>query len=414
MNVESCCLCESTNLKRVVTLGDTGLANNLETTQDDSKDAKKYPLDLLICEDCHHVQLGEEVDPKILFSNYRYETGISQYFRTHFHHYAQDVLDKLSDEITGRKSVVDVGSNDCSLLDAFKGLGFKTIGVEPATNLVEKYKDTHDLINSFLTSSVAKDIVEKYGQTDVVTANNVFAHNRNLRSFVESVKILLKDEGLFFIEVQYLHNLIENGYFDMIYHEHTSYHHIKPLHLMMNDLGMKLVDAKNVSTHGGSIRLVFQKTDQDRVCDNELIRQDNIFDQDIRSSLKTLNTSIDSFKIEFENAINNLKNDYECIYGYAAPAKVVTLLSVFDEDITNNIDFIIDDSKLKQGKFLPGYGIQVIGTDQAVERLKNKRSVCIIFAWNVAKDIRKKISSSDLNPDIIVVPLPKLEIINGL
>ena len=128
---------------------------------------------------------------------------------------------------------------------------------------MEKYGNEYNLINSFLTDSIAKEVVSIHGEVDVVTANNVFAHNRNLRGFVESVKILLKDNGLFFIEVQYLSNLIKNGYFDMIYHEHTSYHHIKHLRLMMDSLGMKLIDAKNVSTHGGSIRLVFQKTNSD-------------------------------------------------------------------------------------------------------------------------------------------------------
>ena len=407
MNVTSCCLCNSSNLKKVVTLGSSGLANNLEPTKDASNNSKKYPLDLLFCNDCNHVQLGEEVDPKILFSNYRYETGISKYFRSHFKEYAEDVVSQVD---SNNPFVVDVGSNDCSLLGSLKDVGCKTIGIEPATNLVEKYGNEFNLINSFLTDSVAKEVVSIHGEVDVVTANNVFAHNRNLRGFVESVKILLKDNGLFFIEVQYLSNLIKNGYFDMVYHEHTSYHHIKPLRLMMDSLGMKLIDAKNVSTHGGSIRLVFQKTDSDIDFSNELVELDNIFDQDIISHLDSLNQSVEEFKIEFRKAINALSIDYDCIYGYAAPAKVVTLLSLFDEYLTGNIDFIIDDSKLKQGKYLPGYGIEIIGTDQAVERLKNTTNACIIFAWNVAEDIKKNILSSDLDPDIIVIPLPKLEI----
>ena len=404
MKVTKCCLCSSNNLDQVLVLGKSGLANNLENTKEDSEKSQKYPLELLLCNDCNHVQLSEEVDPEILFSNYGYETGISQVFRDHFRLYAESVLEKTSG------TVVDIGSNDCILLDAFKDLGFKTIGVEPAKNLVEKYKDNHILINSFIDQDVVNKIVNQYGKADVVTANNVFAHNRNLIEFASCVKSLLREDGLFIVEVQYLCDLVEKGLFDMIYHEHTSYHHIKPIRLMMEKLGMQLVDAQRVSTHGGSIRLTFQNTTQQNNFENDLVKTDNEFDLKIKDKISNLSQSINHFKESFKTTINDLKDKYDCIYGYAAPAKVVTLLSLFDKEIINSIDFITDDGKLKQDKFLPGYGIEIINTEKAVDRLKNKTSVCVIFAWNVAEDIIKKISLSDLNPNLVIVPLPKLEI----
>lgn len=407
MKVTNCCLCESAELETIVEVGVSGLSNNLEDSNENSLNSQKYPLDLFICCECNHVQLGEEVDPKIMFSNYTYETGISQYFRKHFKEYAAEVNERKEVE---NPVIVDIGSNDCILLDFLKEHNMITVGIEPAKNLVEKYKNNHDLYNSFLTESVVDEIVKKYGQVDFVTANNVFAHNRNLKSFAKNVKSLLKDGGLFYVEVQYLSDLVKNGYFDMIYHEHTSYHHIKPLRRMMESLEMNLVDAKQVSTHGGSIRFVFQKNGTKGFI-NDLIANDNSFDVKIRQSLKSLNTSIKKFKIDFEKTISDL-NKYDCIYGYAAPAKVVTLLSVLDKKTTDAIDFIIDDSKLKQNKFLPGYGIEIVGTEEAEKRLTDKRSVCIIFAWNVAEDIKKKIISSNLNPNLIIIPLPTLEIIN--
>lgn len=408
MKVTKCCLCSSNNLEKVLILGNSGLANNLENTKKDSEQSKKYPLELLLCNDCNHVQLSEEVDPELLFRNYGYETGISQYFREHFTSYAKSVSEKISG------TVIDIGSNDCILLDAFKELGFKTIGIEPAKNLVEKYKDNHNLVNAFIDIQVVKEIVDNYGKVDVVTANNVFAHNRNLIQFAKCVKTLLKENGLFFVEVQYLCDLVDKGLFDMIYHEHTSYHHIKPIRLMMESIGMQLIDAQKVSTHGGSIRLTFQNTDQPKYFKNDLTENDSKFDKEIKENLSKLSYSIKEFKTSFESTIKLLKSEYDCIYGYAAPAKVVTLLSLFDSDVIDSINFIIDDGKLKQNKFLPGYGIEIIGTEKSIDRLKNKSSVCIIFAWNVAEDIKKKIYSSNLNPNIIVVPLPKLEISNGL
>jgi len=407
MKVTECCLCKSTKLEKVLDLGSSGLANNLEVTKEYSIHSKKYPLELLICDDCNHIQLSEEVDPEILFSNYGYETGVSQIFRTHFNEYANRILSALG---TSDGVVVDIGSNDCTLLDYLKELGFRTIGVEPAKNLVEKYKHNHELINSFFNTDVVEEILHQYGKVDVVTANNVFAHNRNLTGFSNLVKTLLKTGGLFVVEVQYLYDLIENGCFDMIYHEHTSYHHIKPIRLMMEQHGMYLIDVQHITTHGGSIRLVFQNTETDPCITNELIQKDEQFDKSIRQSIASLEKYVFIFKNKFEEIINDLRKKYDCIYGYASPAKVVTLLSVIDDSVFKSIEFIIDDGTLKQNKFLPGYGIEIIGTEKALERLKDKSSVCIVFAWNIAEDIKKKISSTNLNPNIVVVPLPKLEI----
>jgi len=401
MKVTNCCLCGSEHLEKVVDVGSSAPANNLEDTREDALNSQKYPLELLICSDCNHVQLGEEVDPKLMFSNYSYETGISQFFRKHFKDYAS--------ELRGKGIVVDIGSNDCILLDALKEQGMVTVGVEPAKNLVDKYKNNHDLYNSFLTDSVVKEILEKYGEVDFVTANNVFAHNRNLRGFVGNVKSLLKDGGLFYVEVQYLSDLVKNGYFDMIYHEHTSYHHIKPLRRMMDGMGMNLIDAKRVPTHGGSIRLVFQKNGT-KGFENDFTREDEKFDETIRESLDNLNKLISTFKTDYQDAINSSYGMYDSSFGYAAPAKVVTLLSVVNQDTIDKIEFIIDDSKLKQNKFLPGYGIEIIGSEEAERRLTNKTSMCTIFAWNVAEDIRNKLASSNLNPNLSIVPLPTVEI----
>jgi len=401
MKVTNCCLCGSEHLEKVVDVGSSAPANNLEDTREDALNSQKYPLELLICSDCNHVQLGEEVDPKLMFSNYSYETGISQFFRKHFKEYAS--------ELHGKGIVVDIGSNDCILLDALKEQGMVTVGVEPAKNLVDKYKNNHDLYNSFLTDSVVKEILEKYGEVDFVTANNVFAHNRNLRGFVENVKSLLKDGGLFYVEVQYLSDLVKNGYFDMIYHEHTSYHHIKPLRRMMDGMGMNLIDAKRVPTHGGSIRLVFQKNGT-KGFENDFTREDEKFDETIRESLDNLNKLISTFKTDYQDAINSSYGVYDSSFGYAAPAKVVTLLSVVNQDTIDKIEFIIDDSKLKQNKFLPGYGIEIIGSEEAERRLTNKTSMCTIFAWNVAEDIRNKLASSNLNPNLSIIPLPTVEI----
>ena len=223
MRIQTCCLCGSTNIKVFEELISSPPANNLASTEEESLNAEKYPLGLCQCLNCNHVQLSEELDPKDLFATYNYQTSVSLAFQQHFKKLADELLNEVkAPENSGSKRALDIGSNDGFLLDCFKDLGLDTCGVEPAENLItEHMMEKHHMKNRFFNRKTAEELRLDIGQFDIITANNVFAHTRDLREFTESVEYLLNDEGIFVFEVQYLKSLIDNCLFDMIY---TSIH----------------------------------------------------------------------------------------------------------------------------------------------------------------------------------------------
>ena len=171
MRIKQCCLCNSPNLSSAVQIGSSGLANNLELSRTHALQADVYELELLICEDCHHVQLSEAIDPGVLFSSYNYETGVSSFFHSHFKEYAKYAA-SLCDGLA-----IDIGSNDCTLLRYLQAEGFKVLGVEPAKNLADRYSSEFNIYNAFFDHQLASQILESNGEVDLVTANNVFANS---------------------------------------------------------------------------------------------------------------------------------------------------------------------------------------------------------------------------------------------
>ena len=411
--VISCCICNHNKLFSVLDLGRTSLANNLVIKCSESICQKDYELGLIICQKCNHIQLNTEINPKILFSKYSYKTGISSTMIGHFEDFTRHLckyFDKKKKSYSNIK-VLDIGSNDSALLDILEEKGFKTFGVEPASNLANK--SSHNILNDFFNDNSTQKIYNKFGNFDVITANNVFAHTRDLNNFVKNMSYLLKKDGLISIEVQYLPELIKNCYVDMIYHEHTSYHHLKPLCRLFNRNNLVLNSVTNISTHGGSMRIVLNKCSENKISfseiekSNDFIELDKDFDNKIHDKFNLLRAKILNIKTELNQIMKCLKEKYSIIYGYSAPAKTVTLLSLLDKDHIENIQFIIEDNKLKQGHYIPKTEIPLISTNEAIVKIENKKSACIIFAWNMFEELSKKIMSNpELNPDVLICPLP--------
>ena len=198
--------------------------------------------------------------------------------------------------------------------------------------------------------------------------------------------------------------MIENTCFDMIYHEHTSYHHIAPLRRFFSRVGFSLTDVQSVPTHGGSIRLVLKKDlGQNISFENTLTKIDSEFDSHLVFRLNQFQEEISSYKKSIASILSEQIATHDLLYGYAAPAKAVTLLSTLPNEIVHQIKFIIDDNPLKQGKYLSGTGIPVISSQEAELRIKDKKAACIIFAWNVANDIATKLFKSSIRPDCAIV-----------
>jgi len=406
-NKKDCRLCGSYNLSKAFSLKPTPLAN--EFVKDCNKSQVEYPLEINICDDCGHVQLGHVVNSDLLFANYLYASGTSDVFVHHFNVYARYIKDILnsSKEVP---IVVDIGSNDGTLLNEFKDIGFDVIGVEPAKNLAKiSQSNSIDVINGYFNQYAVEDIISKKGKADIITANNVFAHIDELQNVIKDAYSLLSDEGLLVFEVSYLGSVLDGLLFDTIYHEHLDYHSVLPLIGFLKANRFKVIDILLVESHGGSIRVTSSKQ-KSLHKPKESVRKFVAQEQKHPITKETLNSfynRIQQEKNKITNYLKSLKHEGKKIVAYGAPAKLTTLFYEFDIN-SELVDFVIDDSPLKQGLYTPGSHIPILAADSVDF---NGIDVIFIAAWNFAPSIIEKIKERLRREAIFIVPLPKFEVI---
>tara|TARA_Y100000816_G_scaffold292599_1_gene288951 strand:- start:418 stop:2982 length:2565 start_codon:yes stop_codon:yes gene_type:complete len=376
-----CRSCGNTDLKRVVSLGYQPLANSL--LKDKKEKGDLYPLEMNYCDKCHNCQLSVAVDPKKMFSKYLYTSSTSKSFRDHFQTAAKKYIKNFN--LNPKKSyIIDIGSNDGIGLKPFKDLNFKKIqGIEPAKNLAKlSNQNKIKTFNGFLTKKNLKEIPKN---ADLVMASNVFAHSDNLKEMIKCMIHLVSKNGVIVIEVQYLLNTLKDLTFDNIYHEHYNYWSLTSLINFFNQFNLKIFRAEQISTHGGSLRIYINKNNKYKIEKNikELIKKEEKFGIKKYDTYKKFGEKIYQIR---ENVIKNIKKikkqNYQII-GYGAPAKATTALNFFG--ISKEIDFIIEDNKLKHKKYIPGVKIPIYPK----KNIKNKKTIILVLAWNFFEDIKK-------------------------
>ena len=388
-----CRCCGKKDLKRVVSLGLQPLANNLKTKKKQEIDT--YPLEMNYCPNCHNCQLSVAVDPKKMFSNYLYTSSTSKTFRDHFVNAAKKYVKEFN--LNTKKSyILDIGSNDGIALKPFKKLNFKKIlGIEPAKNLANlANKNKIKTFNGFLTKKNLKKIKKN---ADLILASNVFAHSDNLKEMAECMISLLGKNGTIVIEVQYLLNTLKDLTFDNIYHEHYNYWSLTSLINFFNNFKVKIYRVEKIKTHGGSIR-VYIKKDNENLKIEKSVKQ--MIEHEETNGIKNYKTYVDFGKKVHkirENVIKNinlLKRKENKIIGYGAPAKATTALNFFG--ISNEIDYIVEDNKLKHNKIVPGVNIPIYSKS----KIREKNPTVIVLAWNFYNEIKsnnKNISNKFIN-----------------
>jgi len=383
MNRTSCRSCESTNLKPVVSLGLSPLANNLLDSLSDED--KLYPLEMVICSDCHNCQLSYSVPSEEMFDHYLYVSSTAQSFRDHFSEAAKKYIKEFN--LNKNSLVVDIGSNDGIALVPLKESGIRVLGVEPAKNIakiaLEKEIPT---INDYFTSEVADNIIQYHGSADVVTASNVFAHADGLKEIAKSVFKILNPDGTFIVEVQYLLDTINDLTFDNIYHEHVNYWSVTSIVNFFNNLGYSVVKVEHIDTHGGSIRVYVQT--QGHEIDSSVetfLTTENEFGLTNYSTYVDFSKRVEQIKSNVLKNIKSLKDQGLTLVGYGSPAKATTSLNYFG--ITSNeIDYIVEDNTLKHGKILPGVKIPIYSKEKLYNNLPD---VIIVMAWNFFEYIKQ-------------------------
>lgn len=374
---------DSKNLKPVVSLGLSPLANNLLNSPDQPDEL--YPLEMTYCPDSHNCQLSYVVPENKMFDNYLYVSSTTKTFRDHFEKAASDYVTKF--KLNQNSFVVDIGSNDGIALKPLKAVGVKVLGVEPAKNIAE-IANNNDIttINNYFVESVANEILTKYGKVDVVTASNVFAHSDKLKEIANNVFKILNEDGTFIIEVQYLLDTIKDLTFDNIYHEHVNYWSVTSLNYFFRNLGLYITDVEHINTHGGSIRVYVNRNNK-----NVTQTVDKFLSDEEQFGLKNYDTYL-KFAKRVEKAKQNvvanvkkLKNKGYTLVGYGSPAKATTSLNYYGINHTD-IDYIVEDNSLKHNKLIPGVRIPIYSKQKLTEK---RPDVIIVMAWNFVEEIKK-------------------------
>ena len=367
-----------------LSLGLSPLANNLNDKKNVQNDL--YPLDLNFCKQCSNTQLSVVVPPEKMFDNYFYLSSTSKQFRDHFVGIAKELKNNL--KLNNKSVVVDIGSNDGIFLDPVKKLGIKAVGVEPAKN-VAKIANANKLntFPEYFDEKTVNKIIKKYGKVDVVTAFNVFAHGDGLKEILENTEKILKNNGEFIFEIQYLLRTLKDLTFDNVYHEHVNYWCLLSILSFFEDSNMKIYKVKEVDTHGGSLRVYATK--------NKNKRQDKSVNQYIELEKKNKLDKIETyyqFRKDVENikfsSLKNIKEilkDNKQIIGYGAPAKATTVLNYFGIN-ENYFKYVLEDSEIKHEKYIPETNIQ-IKSKNAIN--VDKYDYILVLAWNFFDTIVK-------------------------
>jgi hypothetical protein len=307
--------------------------------------------------------------------------------------------------------VVDIGSNDGTLLKCFDALGTRTLGIEPATNIAKIASGQGiETINDFFTENTARQIAEER-TAKAILATNVFAHVNDLDGFVGGIDALLDKDGVFVIEVPYLLDLLQKMLFDTIYHEHLSYFAIGPLAKLFDRFHMRIVDVKRIQSHGGSVRIYVRRSSPE-ITPNEsvkhLLGQERRFGLSRQRTYADFASQVSVTKGKLVSMLRQLKSEGRRIAGYGAPAKGNTMLNYcgIGADI---LDYIVDESPLKHGLYTPGMHIEVLPTKHLRE---DRPDYALLLAWNYAKEIFEREQDFQRSGGKFIVPIPDPTIIS--
>lgn len=396
-----CFVCQKEKLYKFLSLGHHPPSNAFLKEQDLNNPETYYPLDVFYCEVCSLVQLGYAVDPKILFKEYVYSTETNNSLIKNFNELV-DVLVKRF-KLTKDDLALDVGSNDGTLLKGYLKHGVKILGVEPSSIAKIAVEKDIPTIKKFFNKEVASDILRDYGKAKVITATNVFAHVKDLMPFMDGVKALLSDDGIFITESHYLLSLFKQMQWDSIYHEHLRYYSLKPLIYLFNMFNMDLFDAEKITTHGGSIRAYACNKGMYPISNNisNLLKDEESNGLHNKQAYANFGQEVLKHKMQIQEMLIDIKSSGKRVFGIGAPAKGNTLLN-YCNITTDIMDYIVEKSKLKIGLYTPGTHIKVVKEDLL---LKEQPDYALLLSWNIADEIVPKLKNLGYKGKIIV-PIP--------
>lgn len=380
------------------------LANSFIAPDEVGKPEARYPLELARCTACGHAQLSLTVPPEIMFRNYLYVSGTSDTIPAHFAAYAKDVAERF---VPKNGLVVEIGSNDGTLLRAFDRDSVRVLGVEPARNIAAMANAAGiPTLDEFFGEAIAGEIAAKHGRASAIIGNNVVAHIDDLHGLMNGVAELLEESGVFVAEFPYLVDLLEKTAYDTIYHEHLSYFSVVSVVNLASRHGMKVVDVRRVGVHGGSIRVFVSRRGEPSPDVAKLVALEEAMRLRDGAPLDTFVEAVQRQREGLMRLLRDVRSSRH-IAGYGAPAKGNTMLNYCEID-SSVLDFIVDRSPLKQGLLTPGTHIPV-GPPERL--LASGIKDTLLLAWNFADEILRQQDSYRSRGGRFIIPIPNARVV---
>jgi C-methyltransferase C-terminal domain/Putative zinc binding domain/Methyltransferase domain len=404
----SCQICGSAGLQRVIDMGYSAPCDSLLKKDQLHAAETSYPLNLLRCRDCGLVQIDYVVDPRELFyPDYPYRSGITETLRRNLHAMAAHVGGRIG--LRAGSLVVDIGSNDGSILEGFKALGMRVTGVEPTK--IARIAEAAGIptINAFFDRAIAARIVREQSRASLVTAANVFAHVNQLGTLLHGIGDLLEEGGYFVSESHYMLSILDTLQYDSIYHEHLRYYLLRPLERLFGAHGFTLVDAERIPNYGGSIRAYARKGTGHAPAARlrELAAEEQRAAAYDDATYERFAERIRRSRRELRSLMVRLHDEGKRVVGVGCPGRCVTLLAYCG--ITPDLmPYIAEQAtSLKLGLYTPSTHIPVV--DEAV-MLEEQPDYALLLSWHYAQPIMRALRAKGLRSKIIV-PLPELQIL---
>ena len=408
-----CRSCGEQDLSPILSLGYTPLANALLKQEQLNLPEETFPLDLVFCPHCALVQITETVAPEKLFREYFYLSSFSDTVLQNARAIAHELISRCN--LNKDSLVVEVASNDGYLLKNYQERGIPVLGVEPARNIARIAEERGiPTISEFFGVDLAEQLIGRNDAADVIHANNVVAHVADLHGVVKGISNILKPDGVAVIENHYVKDLIDHVEFDSIYHEHLCYYSATSFRNLFAQYGLVLVDVERLPVHGGSLRVYFQREDGPRSLEREgkarvdaLLKEEVDWGVDQFAFYQNFGGKVEHLRAELLSLLDKIKAEEKSIAVYGASAKSATLLNYCGID-SKTLDYIVDRSTVKQGRYAPGTHLPIYPPEKLLETQPN---FVLMLSWNFVDEILLQQAEYRRRGGKFIIPIPELKMV---